>query len=609
MVHSISVISYFFLLIVSFDFDSKCQTPLFTTMSKKPVPWVHATHHCEIFTDSQSCLPKLPPQASFLKRLARTIRKKLMVSRRNPRASIVCRSAASIKAERLRHMQSPWFIIHPFSQFSVIREMLLSIVWLAMYIIEPIMTTFSPEVSSSTPVIPYLAVFIDVTLLLNFITCFVLGYYVTKTKEVVLVPKKIIQHYLKTYCFVDFVTIIPSNTVLMVVFLVENDDILNFTAVIRVVAFLRLGTMLVYLRQITLQFRITDTAHDAICLVIMSLLFFHWVACLTYLVPAATYYFTGSINNGSWTVQAHVSPEGEIPPLMRVYSDSFLTGLCHFLAAGSGLYSTNALEEITLFCVIYVLGMVYMAYMIVVIFEMVRSARASENKYEEIIYQLNMYMVNKELPHELRQRLIMYYKNRFQMRYFREASILATLSEHQRSELFLHSCKELIDNTKLFLGIPKTVIGAIMASLKHEVYLPNDVILKAGTLAESMFFIDKGTVAQIMANGKEVRHLEDSEHFGELALVIDEMHGQRITSYVATEMTECLRLDKKELKLCMSMCDEFAERLIKQAKTKYELILQMEEDEDYIANRKDVLYDLRSGKILDIPRRRYAVEK
>lgn len=75
-----------------------------------------------------------------------------------------------------------------------------------------------------------------------------------------------------------------------------------------------------------------------------------------------------------------------------------------------------------------------------------------------------------------------------------------------------------------------------------------------------------------------------------------EASGQEIVSYIATEITECFLLEKKEFKHCMSLFDEFAERLTKQAKKRLDLLIEMEDDEDLVVNRKDVLHDLRSEK-------------
>lgn len=566
-------------------------------------------HCCEIVVDSQSCLPKVPPQAGCPSRFTRWARKKLMVSRRNPRTLMFFRSEAATKAEKRRQLRAPWFIIHPFSQCSMYREMIMCFIWIIMYILEPIMMAFFTEIDERNVKITVLLGAIDVCLAVNVFMCFILGYHVSKTKEVVLSPTRIISHYLRTYFIVDVMAAVPSGSVSSRVFKVHDTTILTITTVFQIIGFCRLGTMLLYFRQLTLQFNISDTLHEFLCLVLMTIFILHWLACSVYLLPAVNYFLTGSVDNSSWTYEANVVPNATTNHLWQIYGESYFIALSYFLSAGYGEVSVQAYEEQILFSIIYIIGMAYIGYMIVVIFEIFSCTHASESKYEEIIHQLNEYMRNKQLPHELRTRLLLHYKNRFHMRYFRETVILSALSEQQRSELFLYSCRELIQSAKLFHGIPKTFVGSLMGSLKNEVYLTNDVILRAGSRAECMFFIDKGTVAEVLATGKEVRHLEDGEHFGEMPLVLKEAQGKRIVNYIAVEVTECYLLEKKDLMYCMAIHEEFGERLRKHASERYELLLQMEDDEDFIINRNDLLYELRSGKILEQPRRRLPYEQ
>lgn len=565
-------------------------------------------HSCEIVTDSQSCLPKLPPQASATKRLIRWIRKQLIVSGGNPRTRMFFKSEAATKAEKRRHLQSSWFIIHPFSQFAIYREIVMCFLWMVMYILEPLVMSFYIEIEHEVVELVYLLGFIDACLVLHIAICFITGYHVTKTKEVELSPKNIAKHYLRTYFIVDVIMAAPSSTILAGLFDIRDSTSLTISAIFQGIGFCRLGTMLLYFRQITLHFGISDMLHEFLCLVLMTLFILHWMACAAYLVPSVAYFITDTTKNSSWTHHANIPPD-DTHPLWILYGESYLAALCYFLAAGHGKYVSGAFEEEALFSFIYILGIAYMGYMIAVIFEVIGSTRAGESKYEEIIHQLNEYMRDKQLPEDLRKRLLLYYKSRFHMRYFRESIILSALSEQQRTELFLFSCKELIESAKVFQGIPKTFIGSLMSHLKNEVYLTNDVILKAGARAECMFFIDKGTVAEVLGTGKEVQHLEDGEHFGEIALVVDEAKDRGIASYIAVEVTECYRLDKRDLIHCMLQHEEFGDRMKKQAREKYELLMQMEDDEDFIINRKDVLYDLRSGKILGLPRKRMPVEK
>lgn len=62
----------------------------------------------------------------------------------------------------------------------------------------------------------------------------------------------------------------------------------------------------------------------------------------------------------------------------------------------------------------------------------------------------------------------------------------------------------MVESVSLFSGLPDNVVGEIIYHLKSEVYLPNDIIVKAGTLGDCMYFLSSGTVAVLTHTGKEV---------------------------------------------------------------------------------------------------------
>lgn len=61
-----------------------------------------------------------------------------------------------------------------------------------------------------------------------------------------------------------------------------------------------------------------------------------------------------------------------------------------------------------------------------------------------------------------------------------------------------------MENVAVFRSLPKDILVSIVAHLKFELYLPNDVIVKAGTQGDCMFFLASGTVAVLTPTGKEV---------------------------------------------------------------------------------------------------------
>lgn len=83
-----------------------------------------------------------------------------------------------------------------------------------------------------------------------------------------------------------------------------------------------------------------------------------------------------------------------------------------------------------------------------------------------------------------------------------------TLSEPLREEIALQSCRRLIENVAILKNLPRNVLQSIVKNLKYELYLPNDVIIKAGSQGDCMYFLSSGTVTVLTPTGKEVSSLD-----------------------------------------------------------------------------------------------------
>jgi len=83
-------------------------------------------------------------------------------------------------------------------------------------------------------------------------------------------------------------------------------------------------------------------------------------------------------------------------------------------------------------------------------------------------------------------------------------------AEPLREEIALQSCRRLIENVAIFKNLPRDVLQLIVKHLKFELYLPNDIIIKAGSQGDCMYFLSSGTVAVLTPTGKEVSFLKYS---------------------------------------------------------------------------------------------------
>ncbi|KAI4467991.1 i[[h]] channel isoform e [Holotrichia oblita] len=294
--------------------------------------------------------------------------------------------------------------------------------------------------------------------------------------------------------------------------------------------------------------------------------------------------------------QAQMHPEFDNlnNTLVKKYLNCLLTAMSHFYRIGSKTFDTRCVGDYIVLAGIMIFGAIYFAYIIVTVLQAVGTANASESKYEELMRQIYHYLRTKKMPHHTHLRLQMYYEHRFQKRYFREQSILSTLSEHLRYEIKLCTSKHLIGKVAIFKGLSKSAIGSIIGGLTLEVYLANDVIVQNGTLVDSWYIISYGTVAIIHKSGAEISHIQDGECFGEISIIT----GVSDINFVATEISEIFYMSKSDFLKYLShesinkkITDIIAER-------EFKINLSLEKTKYQSQEREEVLYKVRRGKIL-----------
>lgn len=140
------------------------------------------------------------------------------------------------------------------------------------------------------------------------------------------------------------------------------------------------------------------------------------------------------------------------------------------------------------------------------IVQIVDKYNAATNRYYQRIQRLRDFMNNKTLPEITCSRILQYFDFRFQRTFFREEQILSTLSTQLQKEIMYQTCKRFIQNVIIFKDLPASIVMKLVACLKSVIFLPNDVIVEAGTTGEHMYFIHNGTVAIYTAAGVEVNY-------------------------------------------------------------------------------------------------------
>lgn len=209
--------------------------------------------------------------------------------------------------------------------------------------------------------------------------------------------------------------------------------------------------------------------------------------------------------------------------------------------------------------------------------EVLRAFSSPSLKYFLLLRQLTEFLRHKQLPLFIQKRILRYYEYHFQEKYFNEHAISAAISGQLRQDILLQSCSRLVENVSFFQNIPTILLVRIVTCLTPEVYLTNDMICKANTVGNCMYFIASGTVAVYTPSGKEVCHLEDGAHFGEVALVCAE--GLRIASVLAVETCEVYRFSRRDFVKAIHPYPDLLEKIQKVADDRTEKTRA--EDEHY----------------------------
>lgn len=357
--------------------------------------------------------------------------------------------------------------------------------------------------------------------------------------SVVMEPKKIMKRYMKHgIFFLDLLGSFPTD----IAFVKSWQEYAVTRELISLMCGFRIFSLVSYMNKIAHAYNAPLALYE-VCIVIFWLVIsFQWQSCFYWLVPIATtsMYLPERPGNDSWLHEFNLWETSK----SRQYLSSLLHAITVFLSSGF-LYRKPVDEaDLTLVIILQILGSVTIWILIVRVRLFFKSANSSKIRYQDMMAQLKQYMKYRQLPYPTQHRIIAYYEFCFQQRYFREIEILNTLSTYMRQEINMHACRKLVENVTFFNNLPLSLLTRIVAILKAEIFLTNDVIVRANQLGDCMYFIASGTVAIYSNTGKEICHLEDGAYFGEIALVMPE--ARRVASVVAIEICELYRLDRAD---------------------------------------------------------------
>ncbi|XP_018396305.1 PREDICTED: potassium/sodium hyperpolarization-activated cyclic nucleotide-gated channel 1-like [Cyphomyrmex costatus] len=496
-------------------------------------------------------------------------------------------------AEKIRHTGSKyWWIIHPFSYARLMWDTLMMAIFFIAFFTIPFMICFVTmdyeTIGLDIVNIPIYAIcWIDI--MLNCIT----GYYNKKTMSVELKPIKIFIFYLKGFLVPDVLSSFPFDYMTLQWRRLPGNNPYYIVTLINIMPLIKLARYYTFnsnIYHLFTHFEIKSFYFELCTTLLLGLYLIFWCSCLCYLIPILLMYFV------------NISPtECEDCWMMKLEDDSLkfkfknaaFIVLENILSSGYGLFVPNTDGPLIFNSILMIIGRIIVCYMLIMFLRIKAERKSSESKFQELIDQVKAYTRQKQLLSHMKKRLLAYYHYRFKNTYFRSKRILSDLTEPLREEIAFQSCRRLIENVAIFKNLPRNVLQSIVKNLKFELYLQNDVIIKAGAQGDCMFFLSSGTVAVLTPTGKEMCHLNDGAHFGEVALLVADQ--RRVASVVAIEVCEVYRLDRKDFRQCIDVHSELFAEIERIATERIEKTVRAEEQYKRFLMRPSRVPNLRNG--------------
>lgn len=523
-------------------------------------------HQCQLPDSRKNLLVQFIDSGYFVD-LRRKFRGFLICSDKNPRSQLFLKSSAGIYFEVQNHLQFYYHMIHPFSMMRVFWEVFMMITLCLLLIYIPIDVCFAGK----TPTLDRIPrITLDCICILDILMSFMTGYQDPISKKIVMDPKLVARHYMKTWFILDLLSSINSDVPILM-FNLKHTGVWLF----KIPSFLkifRLVTLLKYMERFREWKEYSLYKFKMIKMSLLFLLSVIWSACTLYLIAVST--------KEVWIPEPEITDDPSLNEIWVGLRTCVIRIVMCFLLIAHGEQNSLTIEVIFLEVIFISVGWCIKLSVTAQIVQIVMKYSSLNDRYYQMVQQFQEYMKSKSLPDTVQKRVLAYFEFRFQRNYYKENEILGSLSNQLKQEIIMHTCGCLLMNTTIFKDIPQPFLIRVSYLMKMEIYLPNDVVVTAGSEANTMYFIMTGMVAVYDRLGKEVCHLADGSYFGEMSLFVDK--ETRNASVVSIDFCEMYTLNKNDFMDAIAPYPDLLERIEKLAKERLKEFLAAEAEHRYI---------------------------
>ncbi|KAJ0393755.1 hypothetical protein P43SY_003584 [Pythium insidiosum] len=234
----------------------------------------------------------------------------------------------------------------------------------------------------------------------------------------------------------------------------------------------------------------------------------HCISCIFYGVS----YFAYDPQRPSWLTTPgmlcfsgcnDISDVAQTPMMFKYlrtfhFSIGAVTTVCY-----GDIIPVNALETSTTILII-VLSLSLLSMMSGMFFKYFEMEFGKRADYEEKVSQVGHYMVFHQFPARLWKQMQIYFAMSWQeSKGMKEEEMLRGLTTVVRNDVVLHVHANLLRHVKLFHSCEDRFARALVALLRHELFVRNDVIIQRGDHGRSLYIIEAGLVSIRRSHNKQ----------------------------------------------------------------------------------------------------------
>ncbi|XP_050302725.1 potassium/sodium hyperpolarization-activated cyclic nucleotide-gated channel 1-like isoform X1 [Anthonomus grandis grandis] len=477
------------------------------------------THRCTLPGESWNVVSKFIDSGLFVN-FRRALKRYTMISKHHPYTRIYAPSLNRLKQEEKLHLIEHYGLIHPLSMFSLYFDIYLCIFLIFHFLTSPAIYALTTNDDQNYIMLP-----VNVTYAVTMIIMFRTGVYNEKDNTVSLKPRDIAISYIKSYFFLDLSSFLPQILRLIPLWKRIPDQILLIISPFLITSrYIRYFWCLKTFNLIRLYFGFSSFVFKAFRLTITIIMMIVLGVYILYaLVLSEEHYkFNRFLKHSEITMKLLMNVGyGRIIVISHRILGPILSSTFLFIGF---IFHVTVLVEVNSIWVRFF---------------------GVENKQTMVYESISAYTKYKALPVSVRDRIYLYLEFKYHGHFYKESVLTKATAGFLRREILLASTKNYLENVSIFRNIPNHLLRKLRVNLSTEIFLPGDVIIKAGSRGKSMYLIIVGTVSVTSEKDVEICQLTDGSYFGAAALTLN---IARIVNVIAVTPCELFKLERSKFR-------------------------------------------------------------